>query len=341
MSERFGGYWNAQVKSGFAAAMAALALAAAASWPSPASAQSKGAFANYQPIGCYYNPNDKKLWVGTIGLTPKALTSDFYDDPSFTVILKAGDQKYEIAGQDVIVHLMKDFKGKGSDKYKFLKYSLVVDYSASIDVNTRTDVLNTLDRFIDRLPLAVEGQLIRFSDKIEKFPFTSDKNEIKLQLKQPITYGMTPLHDSLMEAATSLIQQGSNIPIKIIVIFTDGNDTSSVTYKDRTSFIATFSNLVKQERIAVLAVGVTKDQDSGLLKAISDSSNGISGAYLNVPNFGPEFDKAFDQVRQLVDNTVVFRMPKLGPDKGKVEISIASKSQSGSLTTLQIFDCEY
>jgi hypothetical protein len=341
MSEYFGSYRTARAKSDFMAAMAGLTLVVAAAWPLPAAAQSKGTFANYQPIGCYFNPSDKKLWVGTIGMTPKALSRDFYDDPSFTVVMKAGDIKYQIEGADAIVHLMKDFNYKGAEKYKFLKYSLVVDYSASIGVNTRTDILNTLDRFIDKLPLAIEGQLIRFSDKIEKFPFTSDKNEIRMQLKQPITYGMTPLHDALMEAATSLVQQGSNIPIRIIVIFTDGNDTSSSMYKDRASFISTFTNLVKAERIAVLAVGVTNEQDAELLKSVTDLSRGISGVYINVPTFGPEFDKAFDHIRQLVDNTVVFRLPKLGPDKGKVEISIASKSQTGSLTTLQIFDCEY
>lgn len=329
------------METDIAAAVAALTFAVAAAWPLSAAAQNKSGFANYQPIGCYFNPSDKKLWVGTIGMTPKALDKDFYDDPSFTVIVKAGDNKYEIEGKDAIVHLMKDFNYKGAEKYKFLKYSLVVDYSASIDVNTRTDVINTLDRFIDKLPLAVEGQLIRFSDTVETIPFTSDKKKIKMQLKQPITYGMTPLHDALMEAATSLIQQGSNIPIRIIVFFTDGKDTSSSTYTDRTGFIATFRNLVKQERIAVLAVGVTNQQDVALLKSITDSSNGISGAYINVPNFGPEFEKAFDQIRQLVDNMVVFRLPKLGPDKGKAEISIASKSQAGNLTTLQVFDCEY
>lgn len=318
----------------------ALAFVAVAAPGSSASAQSKGAFANYKPIGCYYNPSDRKLWVAMIGLTPKSLDKDFYDDPSFAVFMKTGETKFPVEGKDVIVHLMSQFNYKGAEKYKFMKYSLVIDYSASIGINVRTDILNTLDRFIDKLPLALEGQLIRFSDKVEKFPFTSNPNDIRLQLKQPIVYGMTSLHDALMEAANSLIQQGSNIPVRVIVIFTDGNDTSSSVYKDRAGFLSSFANLVKTERIAVLAVGVTGEQDKDLLQSITDANRGISGYFFSISDFG-QFNKTFDQVRQLIDNTVIFRLPKLGPDKGKVEISIASRSQAGSVTTLQVFDCEY
>jgi hypothetical protein len=317
------------------AAFAAILLAPATS------VNAQTTFYNYQPIGCYLNTKgDKRLWVATIGLTPKALDRTFYDDPGFGVIMRAGDFKGEIDGKDIIVHLMKDFNYKGAEKFKFMKYSLVIDYSASIGNNVRTDIINTLDRFVDKLPLAVEGQLIRFSNKIEKFPFTANKNDLRQELRQPIEYGSTPLHDALMESANSLIKEGSDIPVRVVVIFTDGNDTSSTIYKDRASFIATFSNLVKSERIAVLAVGVTGEQDKELLSAITDVNRGISGFFISIPDFSG-FDKAFDRIKQLVDNTVIFRLPKLGPDKGPAKISVVERSRSGSPTTLQIIDCDY
>src|SRR6201995_3637634 len=91
-----------------------------------------GAFAqghNYEPIGCYYNTKgDKRLWAATIGLTPKALDRTFYEDPGFGVIMRAGDNKYNIDGKEIIVHLMKDFNYAGAEKFKFMKYSLVIDY---------------------------------------------------------------------------------------------------------------------------------------------------------------------------------------------------------------------
>ena len=120
-----------------------------------------------------------------------------------------------------------------------MKYSLVVDYSSSIPMTARTDLLNFLDKFVERLPPAIEGQLVRFSDKAERFPFTSNKAEIQRQLRQPIDYGMTALHDALMLAASSLTQHGSKTPLRAIILFTHGSDTSSQTYWDRaTSFRA-------------------------------------------------------------------------------------------------------
>jgi hypothetical protein len=235
---------------------------------------------------------------------------------------------------------MASFDYKGAEKYQFMKFSLVVDYSASIPVGVRSEIVGFLTKFIDRLPLAVEGQVIRFNDKVEKFAFTSDKKELKDQLTKPIDYSMTSLHDALMEAASSLIQQGGTSPVRMIVLFTDGFDTSSTTYKDKANFLSSFANLVKTNRIAVLAVGVSNDQDKDLLKGITDSANGISGLYVPVDDFS-KFEIAFKQVEALMRNTVIFRLPKLGPDHGKGQISFLTKSAAGNVSTVQEFDCTY
>ncbi len=307
------------------------------------SALAQGTGNNYRQMGCYYNPSDHKLWLAAVSLTPQGVDPNFYDDPKqgFTVVMKdARGTRFDVDGKDVIVHVLNTFNFKGAEKYKFLKYSLVIDYSSSIPVNTRTDILNFLDKFVARLPLAVEGQLIRFSDNVERFPFTTDKKELQLELRQPITYGSTALHDALMEGASALVQQGSNTPVRVLVLFTDGFENSSTTYKDRANFISTFTNLVKAERIVVLAVGVSHEQDEQLLRAITDNSSGVLGYYLRVEDFDM-FEPAFNQIETLLRNTVIFRIPKLGQDKGKVEIAIATKSAAGNLSTLQVFNCEF
>lgn len=335
------GAQNAQYRGGFswvrrAASMLTVVFAVA----SPAAVKAQTVYNNYQQLGCYFHPVEKKLWLAAIGLTPKALDKDFYDDPNFSIIMRSGDQRFALDGKDAVVNLLKDFDFKGAEKYKLVKYNLVIDYSSSIPATVRTDILNFLDKFVGRLPLAVEGQLIRFSDKVEKFPFTSNKSDIQLQLRQPISYGMTSLHDAMMEAASSLIKDGANTPVRIIVMFTDGFDTSSEKYKDRQSFISTFTNLVKQERIAVLVVGVSNEQDTELLRAITDLSKGVAGYYLPVADFG-KFGQAFDQITNMMRNIVLFRLPKLGPDKGKMEISLGTKSLGGNFSTFQQFACEY
>jgi hypothetical protein len=320
-------------------AIFALSIAAMFAAGSPGAAQTKGSFSNYQQLGCYNNPADKKIWLAAVGLTPKALDQDLYDDPNFMIIVRAGDHRFEIDGKDVVVHLMSKFDFKGAEKYKFMKYSLVVDYSGSIGAY-RTDVINFLDAFIAKLPLAVEGQLIRFSDNVEKYPFTNNPADIRLQLRQPIVYGTTALHDALMEATSSLVKEGGSTPVRIIVLFTDGYDNSSQRYKDKQAFLSSFTNVVRSERIAVLVVGVTNEQDEALLNAITDRSQGIAGYYFKENDY-QKLGRGLDQILQLMRNTVIFRMPKLGPDKAKAEISLAMRSQAGNISTLQVFQCEY
>src|SRR5262249_16111079 len=184
-------------------------------WSLPrAAGQGHGTFTNFQQIGCYFNPSDKRLWLAAIGLNKTYLDPNFYDDPAFAVILRAGDARFEIPGADVLVHVMQKFNFKDAAKYQFMKYSLIVDYSSSIPVSVRADILNFLDTFIGKLPLAVEGQVIRFNDKVEKFPFTSNKSDLVVQLRQPINYTTTALHDALMEGASSLIHHGPNTPAR-------------------------------------------------------------------------------------------------------------------------------
>lgn len=334
------GAQNAQCREGFSwAARVASVLAVLSAVALPAAVQAQTS--NYQQLGCYYHPADKKIWLAAVGLTPKALDKDFYEDPSFGVIMRSGsDQRFQLDGKDVVVNLLKDFDFKGAEKYKLLKYSLVIDYSSSIPATVRTDILNSLDTFLAKLPLAIEGQLIRFATKVEKFPFTANRSDIQLQLRQPIFYGATALHDAMMEAASSLINEGSNTPVRIIVMFTDGYDTSSEKYKERQAFISTFTSLVKQENIAVLVVGVTREQDSELLRAITDLSKGVAGYYIAVPEF-KDFSPAIDRIANMMRNIVLFRLPKLGPDKGKMEVSLVTRTKGGSVNTFQQFNCEY
>jgi von Willebrand factor type A domain len=299
----------------------------------------------FQQIGCYYNKMDNnRLWLGTIALDPKFANLATYDDQDnqITATILAGDLKREYNAGEFLVHPMNAFNFKEASKYQFLKYSLVLDYSSSIPEKTRGDYLDVLHHFLGKLPLAMEGQLIRFSDTVEVYPFTKNVEDIRNQIRAPIAYGMTTLNDALMAAASGLIKDGSNVPIRIIILFTDGFENYSTQYKDKVNFLSTFTSLVKAERIAVLAVGVSRDQDKATLSAITDRNNGITGHFISIPDFDKnKFKDAFDKVLNWVNNTVIFRIPKFGPDAGKVTIRIGSKSKSGNTTTIQEFECEY
>lgn len=324
-----------------AAALVAIFMAVLLSAQHLAVGQPAGTFSNFQQLGCYNNPTDKKIWIAGISLNPKFNDPQFYDDPNnpFAAIIKAGDQRFNIKSDDILVHPLATFNYSGAEKYQFLKYSLVLDYSSSIPQAQRTDILNFVTEFVGKLPLAVEGQVIRFSDTVEKTPFIN-KNDIQIKIREPITYGMTALHDALMEAASSLIQEGSSTPVRLIILFTDGYDTSSKNYPDKSAFISSFINLVKQNRIGVIAIGVTKERDDALLSAITDRNAGVMGFYRPVEEYS-ELSSALGQVEQMIKNTVIFRVPKLGPEHGKLDISIGTETKGGNFNTLQVFNCEF
>jgi hypothetical protein len=249
---------------------------------------------------------------------------------------------FDVPGGDVTVNLLSNSSFKGAEKTKLLKYSLVVDHSSSIPVNLRSSIINFFDDFVDQLPVPVEGQVVRFSNNVEKFAFTSEKRNLKAQLEAPIFYGSTALHDALMQAATSLANEGSDAPVRVLVLFTDGYENSSTTYKDRDSFIAGFTNLVKRQHIAVLAIGVSKEQDGPLLRAITDPARGVTGRYVRLEKF-EELQPALDEIGTMLNNVVIFSMRKVEPDRGKALISLMEKSKTtGQMTSaFHTFECNY
>jgi hypothetical protein len=245
---------------------------------------------NFQQLGCIPHVADKKWWFAGVGLTPKATDPNFYSDTDgYAFNVKAGGNTFLIPGEDSAISVLKTFRSQGDERFKLLKYSLVIDNSASIEPSDQADITNFLTNFIEKLPLAVEGQIIRFSATVEKGPFSVVKRELQMQLAKPVQSASTALHDALMRGATSLAREGSDAPVKVLIMFTDGFENSSTDYKDRDSFIASFTNLVKTENIAVLALGVGKDQDEPLLRTITDRSRGVAGYYIRIESFGKSF----------------------------------------------------
>lgn len=307
-----------------------------------AAASSSAIAQQYEQLGCVYHVRDNKWWLGAIGLDAKATDPKFYEDKAgFAFSIKAGDSVHQVTAADVAVNIVKALDFKDAEKFKLVKYSLVVDYSGSIPGDTREQVVAFLSDFVEKLPLAVEGQVVRFSSDVQKSPFTTSKREIQAQLHQPMVYGMTSLHDALMQSALSLVREGGDVPVKVIVLFTDGFENSSTEYHDRDNFLSSFTNLVKTNNINVLAIGVSPEQDKDLLTAVTDKSRGIFGYYLNVPDFA-KFGPAVEQMRTILSNVVIFRLPHLGPDKGTASISLVETSRTSGriLHTLHTFECD-
>jgi hypothetical protein len=305
----------------------------------PAQAQAN----KFEQLGCYKNAADKRIWVAGLSISdPNLQTLEFYENPDngFAAIMKAGDTKFDVSGDDILVHPLSAFDFAGADKYQFLRYSLVLDYSSSIADHVRTDVINFVSSFINKMPLAVDGNLVRFSSNVEVGPYSSKKIDLEAAIRAPISYDLTALHDALMASVTSLTQNSSNTPVRVLILVTDGMDTASTQYTDRQAFISSFTSLAMQEKIIVLAIGVTPERDDELLNAITDRSKGIMGIYKPIADFN-ELNSALDLVLTQIRNTVIFRFPMRGPDKGNVDISVGTKSMTGKFNTIHTFKCQF
>jgi len=300
---------------------------------------------NYLEIGCYHEKSEGRIWLALSALNPKYLPGTFdYDQTSSNLALRieSGNNRIPLTSEDIVINLLGDFNRKIDAKYNFMKFSLVVDYSTSIDNYTMNQVMEALDEFVGKLPHAIEGQVVKFSDSVDATPFTKDLDEIRRQVRTPPVRGGTALHDALMTAVAELGRNGDpNVPLSVIVLFTDGKDTRSQAYKERQSFIRSFTSAAKGLKIAVMVIGVTADVDEDLMREIAGPQAGIKGIYQHIPDF-QNFRKALNQIEKIINNTILLRFAKVGQDKGPLKIHVGELvGQTQNFQTIQTVECNF
>ena len=293
---------------------------------------------NLQKIGCYISPSDNRLWVAAAAINPKYLPENFNYRLDLYIKVKMTDNEFYFSNDDFIINSISDFNLASKKGYNLLKYSLVVDYSSSITDMNLNIVTTTLTNFVNKLPRSLESQIIRFSEQSDISPFSTNNQIIinKLQQSLPYERGGTALHDILIESSKQLMSKGSDVPIRLIIALTDGKDTASSTFKDKQRFIKIFTRLSNQKRFGVFIVGVTDHVDHDLLKSISRDA--YFGHYIYAPKF-PDVDKAFEIIQEMIRRMLIFRIPRVGPDQGKISIYLGTKMQNGRFKTFQTIDC--
>ncbi len=173
---------------------------------------------------------------------------------------------------------------------KLLRVSLVIDNSGSIDDHSLAYVENALERFVRRLPFALDIQIIKFSDEIRASAFSQDKEQLVRWIHEPVDRLGTMLHDAIMRAVRELKAAGEDVPFRAVVVLTDGKDTASREFPDGYNFARALSAEARQEKIPIFAVGVTNEVDAPLLKEITQF-----GVYEHADKF-PDVDEAFELI---------------------------------------------
>ena len=150
-----------------------------------------------------------------------------------------------------------------------LAVTLVVDVSGSMDGQSLEDAKNAAATFITALAEQDQGSLMAFSTKVQKLQdFTRDKGVLLGSVSGLQIGGNTALYDALFAAVDAASQSG--IARRIVVLETDGHDTSSKASLDDGI------NLARQRGVPVYTVGLGTDVDKNLLSRIANSTGGAA-----------------------------------------------------------------
>ena len=142
---------------------------------------------------------------------------------------------------------------------------VMLDYSASMTANL--DLLKAAaEQFLLRLLPADKGQVGAFSDKIQMSgTFTSDRDDLIGALDDLQFGNPTRLYDAINESMAAL--KGTD-KRKVVLVFTDGDDTSS-----RLGF-GDILDRAKAEEVMVYAIGLQSEYFNGarMVRSRPDSS---------------------------------------------------------------------
>jgi len=290
-------------------------------------------FMAFQKLALYYNDTENKYYLAVHSIDDSTELKNL-DVDNLHIKLKTKDgSEIDIERKDIIVIPLGDMYAKMDAQYTFFQFNLVIDTSASIGNSDLKLVEQILARFVDRLPAPFKAQIIKFSSKISKSPFTKDKNQLKQWIAQPYEREYTALHDAIGMAVEELKYAGQKVPLKFSVIFTDGEDTASERYKDESYFRNHIISLTSDNAIPLFIVGVG-GVNVNLLRSISRF-----GHFEHVQNV-PDVDKFFDFVEEMINGTYIFKIPAVSKLDNLKMIYIMKKRSSGKFTTIQDISVE-
>jgi len=219
--------------------------------------------------------------------------------------------KKSITRNDLTVINIGDFIYKGSEKHTMFRFNILLDNSVSIDDQSLQYIELILSKFIKKIPLAFEAQMIKFSSTIQsKSGYIKNKNIFIDYIKRRYKRGqVTALHDSIVMAIQDLAISDM-VYFKFIVVITNNFDTGSQKYHDPKVFKTFFETECLHYNIPVFIVGISDQVNQTLLKTITDKN----GLYIHVNNLTSkqELAKSCDTIANIINDTFIFRIPAIG-----------------------------
>ncbi|KHD07990.1 hypothetical protein PN36_08875 [Candidatus Thiomargarita nelsonii] len=291
-----------------------------------------GLYQNFKKLGIYYSSYTNQYWLVVYPLIDKYKRGGSFDTNNIQVTLETkSGKKIQISSNDLTVVNLGDMYFKDAAKYRLFRFNLVIDNSGSINDAHLNFVQDTLSKFVRRLPLSFEAQIIRFSTHVKKSGFTNDKNELIAWINEPYERGGTALYDAIVTAVEDLKYSDDDIPFKFSIILTDGQDNESKRYTDANLFKSKIVSDTSDLHIPLFIVGVTDAVNEPLLKEISKF-----GFYRHAQGF-PDVDETFNFFEKLIKEVYVIKIPGVSSFSQLKKIYLGSQQPGGRPQTIQDF----
>ena len=216
--------------------------------------------------------------VGVTGVSGKCTQVDNSAFPENRAFLSVWDQNKTMLTSFAIGNftVLEDDKPcviKGVQKVNNdldpLAVSIIIDRSGSIYGQPTIDATNAAVAFVQSLGTSDSAQIINFSTTIKVSQgFTTNKSDLisAIQRTSDYEFEATSLYDAIGKGVEDVSKQRGR---KLVIVMTDGADTSSNTYT-----VESIISKANQNGLAVYTIGIGEAEAS----VLGSIANGSSGA---------------------------------------------------------------
>ncbi|MDY7091455.1 MAG: vWA domain-containing protein [Acidobacteriota bacterium] len=285
---------------------------------------------NFQHLVCNYSLNTGELTVALLSTSAK---TDPAQEPGLASSIEVqleldGEPLPIIEAKHLKTAVLGTFRAEADRKYRLFRFNLVIDESTSIETPELIEARRIIDKFLRRIPVVYEAQIIRFSTSVQPpSAFTNDVDALRQALGQgnDRLIGGTDFYNAMERALRELTSanRGETLPLQFTIAFTDGADTSGREFEP---FKRSLQQMVDHEQIFLFIAGIGGEGEiqHDQLRQLP----GSRGIYYELSKV-PEVDQVFDAIAQMLDKTYVLRIPTVSSHKGANKLYIVRKKATG------------
>lgn len=284
-----------------------------------------------QPLACHVFPDELVLaLVSVSNETHPKLSYGFRDQLEVRFEL---DEKEAVVvpNRDLTVVVLGDLTLEEHREHALFRFNIVMDESGSIENEALTEIRGIVSRFLKRIPVAFQAQVIRFTHVGQATPFTNDPDVLIRALQEPRLFsGGTAFYDALDQALTELRRAGDDPPLRFTIAFTDGQDNQSRRFRTLSDIQSRVDSVFQTDQIPIFLGGIGSDLNHQLLATLAAGR----GLYMKVEK-PDEIERLFEAVRSTLEKTYLIRIPLTTGLRGVRKVYIVKSRGHARYQTIQ------